>query len=141
MRILIDANVLLDCLILVSSGLSRVGRPASGMILDLCDHGYHQGLVAWHTLPIISYYHGRHNTVERTAAMIDALLRVVEIPTVGHAEAVAWRSHGNADFEDALQAACALAGNADCIMTRNVADFTGSFVPAMTPEAFLSAYP
>ena len=72
--------------------------------------------------------------------MIDALLRVVEIPTVGHAEAVAWRTHGNADFEDALQAACAVAGHADFIITRNGADFTGSFVPAMTPEEFLVAH-
>lgn len=141
MRLLLDANVLLDCLVLESSGLPRVGNEASVRILDLCDHGQHQGLVAWHTLPIISYYHGRQNPADQTAALMDDLLRVVEIPTVGHAEALAWRSHGLADFEDALQAASALAGQADCIVTRNVDDFTGLPVPALTPEAFLKAYP
>ena len=141
MRLLLDANVLLDCLILESSGLPRVGKEASARILDLCDRGHHQGLVAWHTLPIISYYHGRQNPLDQTAALIDALLRVVEIPTVGHAEALAWRSHGIADFEDALQAASAVAGQADFIVTRNVDDFVRSPVPALTPEAFLVAYP
>jgi predicted nucleic acid-binding protein len=141
MRLLLDANVLLDCLILESNGLPRVGKEASAQILDLCDRGHHQGLVAWHTLPIISYYHGRQNPVDQTAALMDALLRVVEIPTVGHAEALAWRSHGVADFEDALQAASAVAGQADFIITRNKDDFLGSLVPALMPEAFLVAYP
>lgn len=141
MRLLLDANVLLDCLILESSGLPRVGKEASARILDLCDRGQHQGLVAWHTLPIISYYHGRQNPLDQTAALMDALLRVVEIPSVGHAEALAWRSHGIADFEDALQAASAVAGQADFIVTRNEGDFVGAPVPALTPEAFLVAYP
>lgn len=140
MRLLLDANVLLDCLVLESNGLPRVGKEASERILDLCDQGHHQGLVAWHTLPIISYYHGRQNPVEQTAALLDALLRVVEIPTVGHAEALAWRSHRIADFEDALQAASAVAGQADFIVTRNDDDFVGSPVPALTPEAFLMAH-
>lgn len=141
MRLLLDANVLLDCLILECGGLPRAGKQASARILDLCDCGHHQGLVAWHTLPIISYYHGRQNTVDQTAALMDALLRVVEIPVVGHAEALAWRSHGIADFEDALQVASAVTGHADFIITRTVNDFVGSPVPALTPEAFLVACP
>jgi predicted nucleic acid-binding protein len=140
MRLLLDVNVLLDCLILESSGVPRVGKEASAWILDLCDCGHHQGLVAWHTLPIISYYYGRQNPVDHTAALMDALLRVVDVPNVGHADALAWRSHGIADFEDALQAAGAVAGQADFIVTRNVDDFVGSPVPALTPEAFLMAH-
>ena len=138
MRLLLDANILLDCLVLETSGLPRVGKEASARILDLCDLGHHQGLVAWHTLPIISYYYGRQNTMDQTASLMDALLRVVEIPTIGHAEALAWRSYGISDFEDALQAASAVAGFADFIITRNVDDFAGSSIPALLPEAFLA---
>jgi hypothetical protein len=58
-------------------------------------------MAAWHTLPIISYYHGRQNEPAKTANLMDDLLRVLEIPTVGHAEALAWRTHGIQDFEDA----------------------------------------
>lgn len=57
-----------------------------------------------------------------TADMIDALLQVLEVPAVGHPEASAWRAAGLADFEDALQVACARAGSADVIVTRNVKD-------------------
>jgi len=138
MRLLLDANVLLDCLVLETNGLPRLGKEASSRILDLCDLGHHQGLLAWHTLPIISYYYGRQNTMDQTASLMDALLRVVEIPTIGHAEALAWRSYGISDFEDALQVASAIAGFADFIITRNVDDFAGSSIPALTPETFLA---
>jgi hypothetical protein len=59
MRVMLDANILLDCLILESSGLPRAGKPASDQVLTLCDQGVHQGVVAWHTLPIVAFYHGR----------------------------------------------------------------------------------
>ena len=41
------------------------------------------------------------------------------------------------DYEDALQAAAAQACAAQIILTRNVRDFKGSPVPAMTPEVFM----
>lgn len=66
---------------------------------------------------------------------------VLEVPAVGHPDASAWRSSGLADFEDALQVGCAVAGRADVVVTRNLADFAGSSVPVMTPESFLAAYP
>ena len=141
MRLLLDANLLLDCLIMEADGQARTGKAASDQVVDLCDRRVHQGLVAWHTLPIVSYYHGRQNQASVTAAMLDDLLRVVEIPTVGHADALNWRSHGVADFEDALQVASAIAGGADLIVTRNVADFAAAALPAMTPEDFLASLP
>jgi hypothetical protein len=44
------------------------------------------------------------------------------------------------DFEDALQVAFAEANALDVIVTRNVTDFGGSPVPALTPEEFLSRH-
>lgn len=61
MRVMLDANVLLDCLVLETSGQPRAGKSASDHLLGLCDRGIHLGLVAWHTLPIVAYYHGRQN--------------------------------------------------------------------------------
>jgi hypothetical protein len=71
--------------------------------------------------------------------MMDALLAMLEVPPVSHRDAADWRSHGLADFEDALQIACAAAGGADVIVTRNTSDFIGSTISVMTPEAFLAA--
>ena len=138
---LLDANVVLDCLVLESSGLPRAGKAASEQLLELCDTGVHHGMIAWHTLPIVAYYHGRQKSAEDTAAMMDSLLAMLEVPPVTHRDAANWRSHGLADFEYALQSACAVAGEADVILTRNTEDFAGSAIPVMTPEAFLAAQP
>lgn len=140
MRVMLDANVVLDSVVLEASGLHRAGKPASDRLLDLCDQRIHSGLVAWHTLPIIAYYHGRENPVAETAAMMDTLLAVLHVPQVGHQEAANWRSWGIDDFEDALQLASAIAGFADVFVTRNTADFAGCAFPVMTPEEFLAAY-
>ncbi len=140
MRLLLDANVLLDSLVLESSGLPRPGKAASEQVIMLCDSGVHQGMVAWHTLPILAYYHERQHSSEDTAVMMDTLLEMVDVPTVGHREAMMWRSHGISDFEDSLQMAAAIAGAADVFITRNISDFGGSSLPVMTPEAFLAAY-
>lgn len=139
MRILLDANVVLDCLVLEASGEPRPGKAASDQLLNLCDAGVHQGLIAWHTLPIVAYYHGKQHAAPETGAMMDALLAMLEVPSVGHANAAGWRSHGMIDFEDALQVASALAGLVDVLVTRNTKDFSGSPVPVMTPEQFLAA--
>jgi hypothetical protein len=141
MRLLLDANVLLDCLILEQSGEPRQGRDASEAILDLCDQGVHDGLVAWHTLPIIAHYHRKQHSAADTATMINDLLALLQVPTVGHADARDWQSHQIADFEDALQVSSALAGKADVLLTRNVADFSGASIPVMTPEDFLRLHP
>ncbi len=102
MRVRLGANVLLDCLVLEKDGQPRAGKVASAGILDWCDRGIHTGLVAWHTLPIVAYYHGRQNPEKETAEMMDALLLFLEVPHAGHAHATAWRSTGLRDFEDAL---------------------------------------
>ena len=139
MRLLIDANIILDCLVTEKSGLARPGKSASECVINLCDQQIHQGLVAWHTLPIISYYHRRQHNESDTAAMMDALLSFLEVPTVGHADASSWQLHGTGDFEDALQIASAISGRADYVITRNISHFEKSSVPAMTPEEFILA--
>lgn len=141
MRLLLDANVLLDCLVTESTGLPRAGHEASGRIFQKCDDGEHEGLVAWQTLCIVSYYHERQNNTAETGRMMDDLLAVLEVPAVGHRDAVNWRSCGPADFEDALQVSCAIAGNAEAIITRNTADFANAKLRVMTPEEFLATHP
>lgn len=47
------------------------------------------------------------------------------------------RNSRNTGFEDCVVAKCAESCNADYIITRNVKDFAGSSVRAITPEEFL----
>ena len=73
--------------------------------------------------------------------MLGDLLAFMDVPAAGKTEMLrAWR-FGMSDFEDALQAACAEAGQADFIITRNTADFISSPVMAITPEQFLAQFP
>jgi predicted nucleic acid-binding protein len=141
MRVMLDTNVILDCLVREPNGQPRVGKPLSERLLALCDIGAHQGLVAWHSLPIIAYYHERQNTPSDTASMMDMLITMLEVPRVGHWDAENWRSHNVADFEDALQIASARAGRADVFVSWNIRDFVGCTIPVLTPKEFLASCP
>ena len=44
------------------------------------------------------------------------------------------------DFEDCLQAECAIAFRADYIVTRNEKDYVASAVPCISPDVFCVRY-
>ncbi len=124
MRLLLDTNVLLDVV------LNRAGKPASEAVLDLCESGVFQGMVAWQTLPTVSYSYRRGHTNQETWDMLKDMLVFVEVPTVGKADVLKAWSYAISDFEDALQVACAEAEGVAVIVTRNVADFANSPISA-----------
>jgi predicted nucleic acid-binding protein len=134
-RLLLDTNILLDVV------LGRPGQPGSGAVMDLCEAGIHQAIVAWQTLPTVSYYYRRGRSNEETWELLAHLLTFVEVPTVGPAEVRKAWTYGLNDFEDALLVACAEAAGADVILTRNVTDFRQCPIPVHTPEGFSAAFP
>jgi hypothetical protein len=69
-----------------------------------------------------------------------ALLEFVEVPTAGTEAAMKAISYPMNDFDDALQAAAALAFGARFIITRNVSDYRRSPVPAVSPAAFIKEF-
>jgi predicted nucleic acid-binding protein len=135
MRLLLDTNILLDVLL-----SERIGKAASTEVLNLCEAGSHQGLVAWQTLPTISYYHRKCHSDQETWDMLHDLLAFIDVPTVGKPDALKAWNYSLTDFEDALQVACAEADQADYIITRNLRDFASSPVPALSPESFLALH-
>jgi predicted nucleic acid-binding protein len=135
MRLLLDTNILLDVIL-----TGRSGNATSTGILNLCEQGTHLGLVAWQTLPTLSYYHQKGHTHQETWDMLRDLLGFLEVPTVGKADVLKAWSYGLTDFEDALQVACGEADQADIIITRNIRDFVASPIRACTPEEFFAQY-
>jgi predicted nucleic acid-binding protein len=127
MRALIDTNILLDV---------ALARPRfvdeSAAVLRWAEAGG-QSAVAWHTLSTCAYL-----LKGGGISFVDKLLRLMDVPTTGHADAMRALSLAMPDFEDALQASAALAWRADVIVTRNPADFRKSPVPALTPRSFLT---
>ena len=130
MRLLLDINVLLDV------AFARPGESGSSQVIAACGHG-HEAFVAWHTLANLSYLIERQYSAGEAREFVRGLLSWADLAPAlrTHAlQALQWRM---ADFEDALQAAAAVACSAQVIVTRNERDFKGSPVPALNPEAFL----
>lgn len=132
-RVLFDINVLLDVLLRREPHFA-----ASAAALDAVARGLVEGYLAAHAVTTIAYLVQRQ--VGRTAAraaLVDLLarLRIAAVTESGVRLAL---GGAMADFEDAVTYAAALEVGADAIVTRNVADFTDSGVPAVLPEVFLA---
>lgn len=131
MRVLIDANVLLDV------ALARPGlHVASGKALRWCGQEGNEAFVAWHTLSNVYYILRSQADHDRAIEFLNDLLLWVRVAEVGHADAVRASGYGVRDLEDALQISAAEACSADAILTRNVGDFRNSPVTADAPEDF-----
>ena len=66
------------------------------------------------------------------------LLRVVDVVAVEKADFQQASALGLRDFEDAVQAVCALKACVDFIVTRDEADFRGFDIPTLTPGSVVA---
>jgi len=133
-RLLLDINVLLDI------AFQRPGEPASTQLIKLCGRE-HEAWVAWHSIATLAYLIERQQTAAESRKFIRSLLEWADVAVTSRTDALAALDWPMSDFEDALQAAAAVACGAQAIITRNERDFKASPVPAMTPETFLRRYP
>ncbi len=134
MRLLLDINVLLDVAFL------RPGEPASSRLIGLCGRE-HEAWLARHSVATLADLIERQQSAARAREFIRGLLGWADVAGTSRVDAVAALDWPVPDFEDAPQAAAAVACGAQAIIPRNVRDFKGSPVPALTPDAFLRRYP
>ena len=133
MRLLLDINILLDV------AFQRPGEPATSQILARCGRD-HEAWLAWHSIATLSYLIERQQSKTVARAFLSGLLTWADIATTQRSDAQQALEWAMPDYENALQAAAAVACGAQVILTRNVRDFKGSPVRALTPEAFVQAY-
>ncbi len=126
MKVLLDNDILLDIALARQPHLE-----ASAEVLRWVEAGG-SGAVAWHSLANCAYM-----LKNSARPFLDDLLRLVVVAPVATAEAQRALALPMKDLEDAFQAAAALAWGADFIITRNLADYRNSPVPAVRPAAFL----
>jgi predicted nucleic acid-binding protein len=133
MRALFDVDVLLD---VIEERVPHVETSAEA--LARVEEEAAEGYVAAHTLPTIFYlvekHRGRAEAYEGVRLLLQ-LLRVVPIDQERLTQALGWAW---ADFEDALQATCAVHASADVLITRNTADYAAAPLAIETPEQFLT---
>jgi predicted nucleic acid-binding protein len=130
MRLLLDINILLDV------AFGRPGQEASSAVIRR-SAAKHEAWLAWHTLATTAYLVERQDSTAAARAFVADLLAWAKVSDTTHAHALQALELPMRDFEDALQAAAAIACQASWIVTRNGKDFTGSPIPAISPEAFL----
>ena len=133
MRLLIDANILLDVL----QNREPHCRDAA-LLWKLCETGRAEGHVATLTFANLVYVMRRELAPEQLAEVWNRLALIFRFSDLTEADiAQAARMQWD-DFEDAVQSAIADRIRADYIVTRNVRDFAKSAVPALTPVEYLA---
>ena len=132
MKLLIDANILLDVL----QNRKEFVR-SSSLVWKLCETGQATGYVSVVTFANMVYVMRKELDPEMIEDVLKKLSLIFEFTELAPSDLErAARLHW-ADFEDALQAVTARRLNADFLVTRNVRDFTGGSVPAFTPDELL----
>ncbi|MGC9457407.1 MAG: type II toxin-antitoxin system VapC family toxin [Halothiobacillaceae bacterium] len=131
--ILVDLNVILDVL--------QARQPhyaASAEVLDRVLDGPVKGVVSAHAVTTIHYLVKRYRDASVAHEAVEWLMRHFEIAPIGRAQLLRAKSLRLTDFEDAVVAAAAESSGCEFIVTRNIKDFAGSPVHALTPDEYLA---
>lgn len=132
MKLLIDANVLLDVLWNREPYVQD-----SSVIWKLCETERAKGYVTTLTFANLVYIMRKKLDSKNMEEILRSLSLIFEfadfcVSDLFHAAERNWN-----DFEDAVQSVIAERVHADYIITRNVRDFTKSKVPAFTPSELI----
>lgn len=132
MRILVDTNVLLDYLL-----CREPYESAAREIIIACEQGKIYGCIAAHTVSNMFFILRKGYSVKERKSILQSLCELFEVESIDKDKIIsALTDESFSDFEDCLQKECALAFNADYIVTRNIDDFKGSKIPCIEPERF-----
>jgi predicted nucleic acid-binding protein len=130
-RALLDTNVVLDY---------ALGREpfaiAAREVMEAYRAGRFHALVSPIT-PVNVFYVAKKQGQERARLILEQILTEFEVASVDLPIMRAAFLLPMPDYEDAVQAVCAIAQDADFIITRNVKDFKNSPVKAISPAEFL----
>lgn len=132
MRLLLDVNVVLDLVLARHPWAGEAAR-----LLTLLERGEHEGYVAGHTVTTVHYLVTRAHDRRTAAVAVADLLDITRVAPVGGNELRRALLLDLPDFEDAVQAACALAVDADAIVSRDPAGFKGVSLPVLPAGAAL----
>ena len=133
MKLLIDANVLLDVL------QNRAGFVEdSSLVWKLCETGQAEGIVSALTFANLVYIMRKQLNPEEIENVFRKLSLIFDFTDLSVSDLTRATELNWKDFEDAVQSVTAERVHADYIITRNVRDFSGSRVIAFTPTELLA---
>jgi predicted nucleic acid-binding protein len=132
MRILVDTNIVLDVLVNRQPFVQESAR-----LWQLVDEGVFDGAIASFSVPTIHYICQRHAGGAAADQAVDICLQAFEVSALYRECIVAARRIPGGDFEDSLQAACAITDFMQGIVTRNPRDFAHAPIRVYTPTELL----
>lgn len=133
MKLLIDANILLDVL----QNRENFVR-ASSMVWKLCETEQAKGYVSALTFANLVYIMRKEMDAQRIEEVLHMLSLIFEFAELNDSDLFRAAALQWSDFEDAVQSVTAERIHADYIITRNVRDFSRSKVIAFTPDELLA---
>lgn len=133
MKVTVDLNVMLD---VVQNRQPHYQDSAE--VLSRARMGDIAAVLPSHAVTTLYYILAKAAGKTKADQTVDWLFTHFEVGVADKAILRRSRQLPLADFEDAVVASVAEATHCDFIVTRNVADFGGSPVPAITPTDFLA---
>ena len=133
MKVLLDTNILIDYI----SEREPFTEDARS-IIRMCMEKDLYGCISAHTVTNTFYILRKELSVSQRKQFLLDMCRFLAVAGLDKELLVsALENESFTDVEDCLQAECAKEFGADYIVTRNVKDFTGSSIPAVTPGEFI----
>ncbi len=134
MKIMVDTNIIIDVLLEREPFVEDSCR-----LLSLCEEHRIDGFISASSVTDIYYLVRKytHNT-ELAYKAIGKVLEIVKVCSVTNNEVILAFQKKAKDFEDCLVAVCAASIHCDYIVTRNIRDFEGFNVPAISPSDLLN---
>ncbi|NET55263.1 MAG: PIN domain-containing protein [Symploca sp. SIO2E6] len=133
MRVLIDTNIILDFLLQREPFFQD-----AELLFQAIDSGKIVGYATASTLTDIFYIARRHTqSIEQARQAVSLTLTAMEICSVNRAVLESAFGSGLADFEDAIQIACAVSQRVDAIVTRDMQGFISSSVPVLSIQEII----
>ena len=132
MRVLFDTNVVLDVLL-----ERHPFSETAAAILSRVEKGEVVGFLCATTITTIYYLVSKATSRNKANECIKKLLTLFEIAAANRPVLETARDLNFKDFEDAIIYASALHSGCNCVVTRNIKDFSRTEIPVFSPEEFL----
>lgn len=132
-RVLIDLNIILDVL--------QKRDPfyeTSARLLALVEIGQVEGYVAAHGMTTLFYLISKDRSVAEARAALTSLLQFIKVAPLDQSTIEQALNLDYRDYEDAVQMISALQSKLDCLLTRNVKDYSPALLPVLQPVEFLA---
>ena len=131
--ILCDINVILDIFLKREPYYAPAAR-----LFTLIEEKKLHGYLSAQSFPTMFYILSRELKREKAMRVLEKLRIVFRVAAVDEKVIDLSLASTFKDFEDAVQYYSALHVRADCLITRNKADYRADRLPIMTPEEFLA---